>query len=130
MSTCFEVEIDSCSGQSAVLTSKSWLGQHVYDEYWHIRPPTDDPRHLTLYFDKFDIGCDFGIYFVIGETRYCNTNKPLGNLSAGVFYIELHITRKDYSLVDGFSARYEIYRYTFQGYKDFDINTSKLSLYI
>ena len=126
LSTSFKNAISRCTSPSAILTSKSFLGQHVYHEYWHIRP--SDVQLVTLYFDKFDIGCDFGTHFSIRPTRYCNTNKPLGNLTSYAFYIELHIPGN--SLVDGFSARYEIERYVFQGYRDFTISVGKLFLFL
>ena len=126
LSSSFKNEISGCTSPSAVLTSKSFLGQHVYHEYWHIQPSY--VQTVTLYFDKFDIGCDFGTYFSIGTTRYCNTNKPLGNLTYIAVYIELHIPGN--ALVDGFSARYEIEKYVSQGYEDFKISVGKLFLFL
>ena len=106
MSTMRELAF-GCKWPSAAIISKTFLGQHVHDEYWLIR--TDSVELMFLHFDDFDIGCRFNTHLQIGKVKYCNANRPLDKLTDTIFRIEFH-TMKPHgrSLVEGFSARYGV----------------------
>ena len=110
MSTDREIVSAGCYWPSAAVISKSFLGQHTYDEYWLIK--TVSLKIIYLYFDDFDIGCSW-TYIQIGKVKYCNTNRPFDKLTDIEFRIEYHIKKAHgRSLVEGFSARYGVKEHT------------------